>query len=168
MNEASDIYKRGIAKATLGLAEGWNKFFERAIADYDQVIGLEPNHADAYTERALLKDTLGRHEEALADFDRVVRLRPDDPWAYYNRSFTKSLLGQREDAITDLDEAIRIQPDFIEAYYNRVVFRPGTGWEREQLADMDSTLIYAERDGHKHFAGDLKRIIKKLKKKNRS
>ncbi len=82
--------------------------------------------------------------------------------------FAKSIPGQREEAIADLDVTIRLQADFIEGYYNRAAFRPGTGWERENLADPESALKYAERDGHKQFAGDLKRFIKKLKKTDRS
>ena len=85
LDEANAIYRHGIAKVTIGWEWGWKRLIEWAIAAYGQAIGLQPKHADAYTERGLMKDRLDREEEALSDFDRVVRLRPEDPWAYVNR-----------------------------------------------------------------------------------
>jgi serine/threonine-protein kinase len=49
-----------------------------AVADFDEVIRRDPNHAAALADRCRALGELSRHAEALADARRAVELRPTD------------------------------------------------------------------------------------------
>jgi len=42
-----------------------NGDYDRAIADYNQAIGLNPNYADAYSSRGAVYGSKGNHDSAL-------------------------------------------------------------------------------------------------------
>ena len=48
--------------------------YKDAIADYNIVIGRNPNDAEAYYLRGLTQKSLGQLKEAIVDFDHVLRL----------------------------------------------------------------------------------------------
>ena len=52
--------------------------FDRAIADYDKAIKLEPDFAEAYFSRGIAYSPKGEKEKAIADFKKVIELS-DDP-----------------------------------------------------------------------------------------
>ena len=50
---------------------------DRAIADYSEAIGINPNYAIAYSNRGNLFEARKRREEAIADFRRALALDPN-------------------------------------------------------------------------------------------
>jgi tetratricopeptide (TPR) repeat protein len=52
---------------------------DKAIADYDQALKLEPDDADAYYNRGLAYRNKGDTAHAIADFRRYLELLPDAP-----------------------------------------------------------------------------------------
>ena len=48
---------------------------EQAIHDYSEVIRLNPKDANAYNNRGLVYQTLGKAEQAQRDFDKAKELR---------------------------------------------------------------------------------------------
>lgn len=50
---------------------------DRAIADYDAALKVDPKLADAHHHRGLAWRAKGDRRRALADFDAALRLRPD-------------------------------------------------------------------------------------------
>ena len=52
--------------------------YDKAIAEYDQAVTLDPNRAEFYVVRGNAR--LHRHEfdKAVADFNEAIRLDPDD------------------------------------------------------------------------------------------
>ncbi|MDH8324173.1 tetratricopeptide repeat protein, partial [Klebsiella pneumoniae] len=57
---------------------------ERAIADYDQAISLQPLFSDAYVNRAVLHLMLRNFKAALSDLDTAIRINPKDVTALTN------------------------------------------------------------------------------------
>ena len=113
---------------------------EDAIAAYDQAIRLKPDLAEAYNNRGVAKDKLGRHEDAIADHDQAIRLKPDLAKAYNNRGVAKDELGRHEDAIADHNQAIRLKPDFAEAYYNRGIAKDELSRHEDAITDYDEAI----------------------------
>ena len=66
---------------------------ETVIDAYDKAIRLKPDYTEAYNNRGVAKNDLGRHEEAIADYDEAIRLKPDSAEAYNNRGIAKDDLG---------------------------------------------------------------------------
>ncbi|GIK67261.1 MAG: hypothetical protein BroJett018_50550 [Chloroflexota bacterium] len=60
-----------------------------AIADYNRAIQLNPQDAEAYTNRGVAYEKKGEMKKAAADYGRVLELRPDHPEAQYLRRFIK-------------------------------------------------------------------------------
>ena len=114
--------------------------FDAAIDAYNKAVWLKPDFAEAYSNRGVAKNNLGRHEEAIADLDEAIRLKPDSAEAYNNRGSAKSDLGRHEEAIADLDEAIRLQSHFAEAYNNRGNAKGNLGRDQEAIADLDEAI----------------------------
>ncbi len=114
--------------------------FDKAIEDYDEIIRINPESADAYNNRGAAKGALCRHQEAIADFDEAVRINPQYANAHENRGNAKSALGQYHDAIADYDQAIRISSQFIEAYYDRGNAKSALGQYHDAIADYDQAI----------------------------
>lgn len=70
--------------------------FDRAVADYNLALSLNPRYAEVYANRGMLHLRLGRRADADADFARCGALKPD----------MRSLLEQR---VNQLQAQLQIQ-----------------------------------------------------------
>ena len=93
--------------------------YEQAIKDFNKVIELNPNYAEAYYGRGYAYAELNEYERAIKDYDKAIALNPDDAKAYNNRGYAYANLNEHERAIEDFSEAIALNPNFAEAYINR-------------------------------------------------
>ncbi len=102
-----------------GNAHHASKEYEKAIADYDRAIALDPNDANAYHNRGLAYRNINEYHKAIADYDRAIALDPDYRNAYHNRGLTYYNLNEYQKAIADYDRAIALDPNFALAKENR-------------------------------------------------
>ena len=84
---------------------------DRAIADYDAAIRLDPKYALAYNHRGEAYIDKGDYARAIADLDEAIRLDPKYAHAYTNRGVVWGRKGDFGRAIADYTEAIRLDPD---------------------------------------------------------
>ena len=84
---------------------------ERAIADLDKAILLDPNFASAYSARGLAYRSKGDLDRALHDFDRAIALDPRKSVPYEGRGFIYHQKGELDRAIEDLGRAIELSPN---------------------------------------------------------
>ncbi len=63
-------------------AWGHKNEYDKAIADYNEVIRLDPKNDAAYTFRAFAWDQKKEYEKAIADYNEVIRLDPKNAAAY--------------------------------------------------------------------------------------
>jgi len=131
----------------------WNKKQEsdKAIADCNQAIRLEPNDTNAFFNRGYAYKAKGRYDRAIEDYDQAIRLNPNHADAINNRGNTYNSKGQYDRAIEDYNQAIRLNPNYATAFYNR-----GASWARKNdlqraLADFKkfSELSPSDPDGPK-------------------
>jgi lipoprotein NlpI len=102
-----------------GIAYGRKRDFDRAIADYNEAINLDPKHVSAYNNRGVAYDRKGDFDRAIADYNETINLDPKYVSAYNNRGATYGRKGDFDRAIADLDEAIRLDPKLALAYNHR-------------------------------------------------
>jgi len=75
--------------------------YDRAIADFDQVLQLDPNFVSAYNNRGVAWRGKGEYDRAIADYDQAIRLDPNHANAYYNRGVAHFGRGEWSAAAPD-------------------------------------------------------------------
>jgi tetratricopeptide (TPR) repeat protein len=84
---------------------------DKAIADYDQAIALDPNMTIAYGNRAaawLRKADAGR---AVADAEAAIRVKPDFVPGHQIRADALKSQGRRDDAVAEYRRVLELGPD---------------------------------------------------------
>ena len=59
----------------------------RAIADYDRVIQINPEYATVYFHRGNAKLALKQYDAAIDDYNKALRISPDNREVIRNRTF---------------------------------------------------------------------------------
>ncbi len=106
------------------------KDYAGAIVDFDKVIEIDTEDADAYNNRGLAKFSLGKskstrgkvkktqrfYEAAIADYTQAIKMNPKYAEAYKNQAKVKCKLGDIESARDDAEKAQRLYHDGITDY----------------------------------------------------
>ncbi|MFF3129129.1 tetratricopeptide repeat protein [Streptomyces sp. NPDC057908] len=114
--------------------------FDRALADYDRALELDPDNAWTMANRSRAHHGLGQFGRALADLDRAMELDPDNAETVANRGGTHELMGQFDRACADYDRALELDPDDVWAMTNRGVTHWLMGQFDRALADLDRAM----------------------------
>jgi tetratricopeptide (TPR) repeat protein len=119
---------------------------DRAIADADARLRLNPVDAFAFRDRSSLWLVKRDYERAIRDADDAIRLNPKDHDAWNTRAFARQQIGQYDGAIADYDQAIRLDPKDAGFYTNR-----GNAWQLKgdltrALSDHDRAVAINPND----------------------
>jgi tetratricopeptide (TPR) repeat protein len=93
--------------------------FDRALADYNEAIRLDPKYDSAINRRCYLRSIIGQLQLALADCNVALRLSPENAASLETRGITFLKLGYLEQSIADFNAALRINPNLAESLYGR-------------------------------------------------
>jgi len=113
---------------------------EQALVSYNRAVALQPNHADALSNRGNLLKELRRFEEALASFNRALDIKPTHTAALNNRGVTLHVMHRYEEALASFECAIALKPDNVDALCNRGNTLDGLKRHEEALASFDRAL----------------------------
>ena len=117
-----------------------------AIKDFDTVINLAPDFADAYINRGYARRELGNFEDAIRDYDTAIRLGADYAYVYFYRGIVKADSGDKRGAIKDYDRAIHLDSGYIEPYSRRASAKSDLGDNKGAIEDYN-TVIRLKPDG---------------------
>ncbi|HEY6548159.1 MAG TPA: tetratricopeptide repeat protein, partial [Vicinamibacteria bacterium] len=84
---------------------------ERALADIERAIALDPNNPGHHNSRAWLLLKLGRFTDGLEAVERSLELKPADPYATGTRCWLRASLGDEAGARLDCAHASRLLPE---------------------------------------------------------
>ena len=98
------------------LLEKGEAFYEQgdhvqAIAHYNEILSIDPNHTGAIYDKGLSLDVLGKHEDAIAHYDMVLSVEPNNINALVNKAGALGDLGNYEEAIEHFDRALSLDPN---------------------------------------------------------
>ena len=141
-----------------------------AIKHYTQAIPINPQDAEAYIYRGIVKYAFGDKTGAIADFTQAITINPQYAEAYSNRGLVKYALGDKAGAIADHTQAITINPQLAMAYNNRGLAKSESGDKAGAIADYTQAITinpqyanaYSNRGLAKYALGDKAGAIKDL------
>lgn len=116
---------------------------ERAIAEFDQAIELDPDDVAVYVTRGFAYIALGQFERGIADYDRAIELESENPILYNDRGFAYAELGKYEQAVADYNKAIELDPNYDNAdyaYNNRGFAYGSLGKYEQAFSDFDRAI----------------------------
>jgi len=159
-NVAIAYYSRGLAYYDKGDDD-------RAIAEFNEAIRLDPKFAYAYSSRGLAYDHKGDLGHADPDYNEAIRLDPKYAQAYFNRGNAYYQKGEDDRAIADYSEAIRLDPKYAYAYNNRGTAYDRKGDDDRAIADYNEAIrldpkfaqAYSSRGLTYYQKGDLDHAI---------
>jgi tetratricopeptide (TPR) repeat protein len=114
--------------------------FDRAIADFDQAIKLQPDSALAYHHRGNAWSGKGELDRALADYEAAIRLDPSNPALFRDRGVLRRHHGDLDGALVDFDHAIRLGFSDAGAYNERGLVWQDKKRHERAIADFNQAL----------------------------
>lgn len=81
-----------------------------AMEDLNWALRVDPQDAQAYCCRGVVRCKQGNYREAISDFNQALRLNFDDAIVYRNRGKARSQIGDHQGAIADFNSALQMQP----------------------------------------------------------
>jgi tetratricopeptide (TPR) repeat protein len=121
---------------------------DKAIADANESIRLNPRYYGGYFERGAICRRTGNLDQAIIYYDAAIRLNPNFARTYYGRALAYSEKGDYDQAIRDSTEAIRRQDKTMQAdfYYNRAGYYKALGTFDKATADYNDAIRLAPND----------------------
>jgi tetratricopeptide (TPR) repeat protein len=110
-NTAWNLYTKNVDKDDQ--VKGWRRYVSY-IADYSETKNLLH---EAWNNRGISLNKLGRYNEAVMSYDKVISLNPDKFEAWYNRGSALGKLGRYKEAITSYEKAASLNPDEFKAWH---------------------------------------------------
>jgi tetratricopeptide (TPR) repeat protein len=111
-NPASPQFKLLLAtvKHRRGWVYYWQKHYDLALDEFNQVLELQPLYARGFSSRGAVYYELEHYDEAIADLNRSIELRQDFALAYFNRGLVYYKLRNVTQTIEDCSRAIELDP----------------------------------------------------------
>jgi lipoprotein NlpI len=141
--------------------------YDRAIADADEAIRLDPNDAAAFNNRGAgyLKKEV--YDRAIADFNEAIRIDPSYALAFKNRGSFYQRRVDLDRAIADYSKAVQLQPTFATAFADRASAYQEKGDFEDAIADFSTLIRLSPRDAKAFYSravayqlsGDLDRAL---------
>ena len=126
--------------------------YDRAIADYNDAIRLDPKYAFAYNGRGNAYNGKGEYDRAIADYSEAIQLDPNDRLPYNNRGNAYKDTGEFDRAIADYNDAIRLDPKYVNAYTGRGNAYQAKGDYDHAIADYNEAIKIDPRNLNAYFS----------------
>src|ERR1043166_9101798 len=111
--------KNSHALTARGLALSSGKDADKAFADFDSAIALDPKATLAYYHRANIAYGKAQYDKALADYNTVIEHDPQFDWAYHVRGWIYYRRMDYDKALADYQKAIKLVPTETVFYRDR-------------------------------------------------
>ncbi len=132
------LWSSFLSRGQVYFAEG---HYDRALADYEQAILLEPKIGDVYAGRAEIEALRNRFENAKADAETAIRLSPTLSGAHAFLGYAFAKQGDFDRATAEIGEAFRLDPRSLDALLYRGELHLLRGEPRRALDDFEAALV---------------------------
>lgn len=129
-----------IALARRCTAYNYRNLPDRAIADCDEALKVDPTFLIALANRCWANAIKHDFDRALADCNETIRRDPGLASGYYQRGSLYERRGEMERALADFAEAIRVDPKYPFAYRSRCAIYVQRNDPERALADCNEAV----------------------------
>ncbi|NER20981.1 MAG: tetratricopeptide repeat protein [Symploca sp. SIO1C2] len=138
-------YKKALDEQILIISTDENAYsntrkLDKAIADFNQALNINPEDAAAYHSRGTAYFTKGELDQAIADFTQALKINPEYDDAYNNRGLAYSKQGEADKAIADFTQALKINLEDADTYINLGIAYSRKGELDQAIADFNRAL----------------------------
>jgi Tfp pilus assembly protein PilF len=91
--------------------------YEKAIEQYQAVLRLNPQHAQAHNNLGNIYQMFGQTDNAIEHYELELKLNPKSVKAHYNLGIAYSMKGMLDKAIGQYRIVIGMRPEFMDAHY---------------------------------------------------
>jgi adenylate cyclase len=132
---------RAESHALLGYLYSMRKEWDKAIAEGERGVALNPSGADVKYWYAATLTFAGRSEEAILLFEKAIRLNPFGPSRYF-LSYGHALryVGRFEEAVSAYKKALQCEPNNFFAHLSLAATYNMMGLEKEAQAEASEVL----------------------------
>ncbi len=115
--------------------------YARSLADYDQIIRLTPEYAEAYNMRCWIRGITGSElDQALRDCNQGLELDPSNVNILDSRGFVHLRRNEWAAAVEDYSAGLAIDPQHVESLYGRGIARLRLNDAATGQADIQAAL----------------------------
>jgi tetratricopeptide (TPR) repeat protein len=109
------------AHALLGFLYSMIRQHDKALAQGEKAVALNPNSAECHFRLGKILTFAGRWEESIPEYEKAMRLNPIPPNMYiYSIGLAYGFTGKYDEA----DEVLRIQPRFtIDKFKKKLTYK---------------------------------------------
>ncbi len=100
------------AHSAVAASYGGQDEFDKAIAEYEKAIGIDPNFAPPYNSLGYIHLVKGNFEQAEEAFQNYIRLIPDEANPYDSMADLLTRMGRHEEAIEHFKKSAELNPKF--------------------------------------------------------
>lgn len=137
--KAEEAANKALASELLSQARS-EKDKNTAIDLCSRAIDINPDFAEAYNYRAILKQDSGHPLEAIDDLNKAIKIKPDEFSLYNNRGTIKHILHLYDEALKDFNQAIILNPDNPGTYINKAYLLMDMNRHAEALSSVDEAI----------------------------
>jgi tetratricopeptide (TPR) repeat protein len=113
---------------------------KKALQMYDKAISIEPENADAWSNKGYLLTNLDRAEEGVKCCQKATELDPEKGMPWNNLGFAQHRLGNIQDARQSFEKAVEADPSLALAWYNLGILVGNQGGIDEAIFYFDKAL----------------------------
>jgi len=142
----------------LGVVKQLRGKLDEAVASYEQVLRLEPNHHEALNNLAVAFRAQGRVNEAEASLRRALHVKPDHAEAHSNLGNLLQDQDKLDEAAACFRRALHLKPDYFDAHNNLGNALRALGRLAEAAACYDQALLLQPDQPQVHLSRALCRL----------
>jgi tetratricopeptide (TPR) repeat protein len=129
---------------------------DKAIAECERAVAVDPNYATGYSALAFALKNAGRPDEAIKMANRAIRLNPLPPPSYFITLGDAYRLAKRYgEAIPAYKKAIDVSPNSLFPHLGLAATYIELGREDEAMSEAPEVLGIAPKFSLRHFAKTL-------------
>lgn len=134
---------------------------DKALADYNKALEIEPKYALAYNNRGNIYFAKSDLDKALNDYNKVIELSPNNAKAYNNVGAVKFKQNDYESALQNVNKALTIQKVYPDATLNKAVIYTAQQKYELALAEFTTYLKYIQNNSQVYnWRGAINRFLK--------